>query len=73
MRQKDDLEFAKLLNRLREGNQTEDDICTLRTKLYTERCDENINKLPHLFTTRAEAEQHNNLILAEVPSHKKLQ
>ena len=32
MRQKDDTEFAQLLNRIREGNHTEDDIATLEAR-----------------------------------------
>ncbi|KAJ8043551.1 ATP-dependent DNA helicase PIF1 [Holothuria leucospilota] len=35
MRQKDDQAFAQLLNRLREGNQTSDDLATLAARQFT--------------------------------------
>lgn len=51
MRQKDDLRFAQLLNRLREGNQSPEDV-----KLLTEReidYENNITLIiSHLYTTR---------------------
>ena len=37
MRQKDDQTFAELLNRLREGNQTDDDLKTLHSCLVSEK------------------------------------
>ena len=33
MRQKDDIPFAQLLNRLREGIHTDDDVCLIESKI----------------------------------------
>lgn len=74
MRQKDDLEFAELLNRLREGNHSTEDIEKLETRcICREECQQSeaIGKLPHLFTTRAEVSSHNFCVLEKLPaSHK---
>lgn len=51
MRQKGDLSFAQLLNRLREGNQMPDDIELLKERVIS--CDnESTVKVPHLFTRK---------------------
>ena len=61
MRQKEDEHFAKLLNRLREGNHTQEDIDILKTRLvdgtslHIERPD-----IPFLFTTNAEVDRFNS-------------
>lgn len=60
MRQKDDKTFAELLNRLREGNQTEQDISLLCHCVKAETPD--IANIPHLFTTRNEVQSYNNKI-----------
>ena len=64
MRQKDDAEFANILNRLRIGQQTEIDIRVLKERL--------INKdmaapsyplsLPHIFTKNEDVHAHNNRV-----------
>lgn len=55
MRQRDDLEFAQLLNRLREGNHLiPEDIDKLKTRITVKRnLSASAQKLPHLYTTRA--------------------
>jgi len=55
MRQKDDKEFAQLLNRLREGNQSEDDKAILKQRLLNVRPqqDNYLMNMAHLFTTNA--------------------
>lgn len=60
MRQRDDRTFAELLNRLREGNQTEQDI-SLLCQCVKEETPE-ITSIPHLFTTRKEVQSYNNKI-----------
>jgi hypothetical protein len=52
MRQKEDLSFAQLLNRLREGKMEEQDILVLKSrKLEAINEHVEIDNLPHLFTT----------------------
>ena len=56
MRQKDDKNYAELLNRMREGNQTEADIEMLRTILINP--GECVN-IPHLCCLNSSVDQHN--------------
>ncbi|XP_078383840.1 uncharacterized protein LOC144666317 [Oculina patagonica] len=64
MRQKDDKEFAELLNRLREGNHSENDIAILKQRLLTVRPgqDNYPMNIAHLFTTNASVDSHNNAL-----------
>ena len=58
MRQKDDTLYAKLLSRLREGNQTQDDIEKLKRRVT----DENHPQYPydvHVYATNAEVDSLN--------------
>ncbi|KAJ8048639.1 hypothetical protein HOLleu_01030 [Holothuria leucospilota] len=58
MRQKDDQAFAQLLNRLREGNQTADDLATLEARQFSS---DNVPKeATHLFQTNDQVNAHNN-------------
>ena len=57
MRQKDDKDFAFLLNRLREGIQTDADIETLQNRVTKE--SQNIENTLHLYTTRCEVDNFN--------------
>ena len=64
MRQKDDKEFAELLNRLREGNHTQNDIEVLKERILKIRTGQEnypIN-ITHLFSTNAQVNNHNNTI-----------
>ena len=65
MRQKDDQLFCDLLNRLREGNHTNDDIVTIKVN-----CELNSNgdltkymNIPHFFFTNQERNDHNRKVL----------
>ena len=75
MRQKDDLEFAQLLNRLREGNHMiPEDIEKLKSRITgKEHLSESARKLPHLYTTRAASAEHNLEILAKFQYYSKQQ
>ena len=64
MRQKDDKEFAELLNRLREGNHAQNDIEVLKERILKIRPGQEnypIN-MTHLFSTNAQVNNHNNTI-----------
>ena len=61
MRQKDDREFAELLNRLREGKHSEDDVAILEQRLLKVRHNYPM-KMTHLFTTNASVDAHNNTL-----------
>ena len=64
MRQKDDREFAELLNRLREGKHSEDDVAILKQRLLkvTPQEDNYPMNMTHLFTTNASVDAHNNAL-----------
>ncbi|XP_071855380.1 uncharacterized protein [Apostichopus japonicus] len=61
MRQKEDQAFAQLLNRLREGNQTVDDLVVLESRKVPSH---NVAKnATHLFQTNHQVNAHNNKML----------
>ena len=64
MRQKDDKEFAQLLNRLREGNHSVDDISILKQRLLNVRPEKDNYpmNMAHLFTTNASVDAHNSTL-----------
>ena len=64
MRQKDDLKFALLLNRLREGNHTEEDVTVLESRLIKnlDISSDSVKHFPHLFSNKESALNHNELI-----------
>ena len=72
MRQKDDKQFAELLNRLREGKHSEHDIeCLKERLLHTVPGSENYPmETTHLFTTNASVNAHNNSMYAKCQSDK---
>ena len=64
MRQKDDKAFAELLNRLREGKHSDNDIAVLKQRLTTV-SPGNANypmNITHLFSTNASVDAHNNAL-----------
>ena len=63
MRQKKK-EFAELLNRLREGNQTDNDIKKLQSRVIKPTSS---SHYPHLFLTNAKVLEHNNLVISQYP------
>ena len=75
MRQKDDLIFAQLLNRLREGNHViPGDIDILKTSLLTSSAGDampDVDNLPHLFTKRDESSLHDDRVLATLQHEQK--
>lgn len=70
MRQKDDLEFADMLNRIREGNHLEEDITALKMQILEEENDTTRN-VPHLFTHRCDVQNYNRTIFQHVCNSKK--
>ena len=70
MRQKDDLQFAHLLNRLRLNELTEKDQDTLQTRLVSPESKDYQKDLLHLFAENAGVDQHNNKILTEMSGEK---
>ena len=64
MRQKDDKEFAELLNCLREGKHSKDDIALLKQRFLNVRPKEDNYpfNITHLFTTNAPVHAHNNVL-----------
>ncbi|XP_062603984.1 uncharacterized protein LOC134265790 [Saccostrea cucullata] len=76
MRQKDDVQFAELLNRLREGNQSEADIQTLKQHCVDESKSECFRNVPRLYTRNESVNAYNNqvFLLAQgekvnIPAH----
>ena len=72
MRQKDDKKYAELLNRLREGNHTKNDIASLKARLIknlskNEACPADIT---HMFITNASANGHNDNIFGKSRNDK---
>lgn len=72
MRQKDDKQFAELLNRLREGKHSDHDINGLKRRLlHTVPGNENYPmETTHLFTTNASVNAHNNSMYAKCENDK---
>lgn len=70
MRQKDDKEFAEILNRLRERKHTTDDLAKLKGALTTN--DSKLSNIPHLFATRKEVFGFNEKIFSQSSSEIKV-
>lgn len=64
MRQKDDKEFAELLNHLRAGKHSKDGISLLKQRFLNVRPEEDNYpyNITHLFTTNAPVRVHNNVL-----------
>ena len=63
MRQKDDEEFAMLLNRLRQGHHTQNDIDILQSRTISQEDSYRLTHLPHFYPTRDEAASYNSHVL----------
>ena len=65
MRQKDDLAYAEIMNRLREGNHTEQDLKTLKSR-QMEQTDRKHKDyplhLPHLYYLNMNVDAHNTIV-----------
>ena len=72
MRQKDDKQFAELLNRLREGMHSEDDIAILKQRILNKRPEQDSYpmNMTHLFTTNASEDAHNNALYSRTKTDK---
>ena len=72
MRQKDDAMFAKLLNRIREGQQTERDIIALKSRSisYEDSKYEAVKNELHLFPCNAAVDTHNRKMYDSVETEK---
>jgi len=72
IRQKDDKQFAELLNRLRECKHTDDDIKLLKTRMLKEHPSSANYPLTttHLFVKNALVDAHNNAIYANCKNDK---
>ena len=70
MRQKDDLAFAQLLNRLRLNEMTEEDKQKLQTCVVDNETDDYPKDALHLFAENFYVDQHNDTILSQLPGEK---
>lgn len=66
MRQKEDTQFAEMLNRLREGCHTDEDIVLLKTRIRNDQDSTAILSVPHLFTTCDEVNKFNEKVFNNV-------
>ena len=62
MRQRESKEFAQLLNRLREGNHTSDDIAKLKQRCISENSINYPIDVPHLFIQNSKVDEFNNRV-----------
>lgn len=70
MRQKDDLTFAQILNRLREGEHTAADIDAVKGQIIQNESDE-LKKTIHLFSRRHEVNHHNQHLFDQLQQSQK--
>ena len=70
MRQKDDLDFAHLLNRLRLNEMTEEDKEKLQTRIVDRDSDDYPKDALHLFAENKFVDEHNNNILRQMPEKR---
>ena len=59
MRQRESRECAQILNRLREGNHTQDDIAKLKERCISEHCMNYPIDVPHLFIQNSKVDEFN--------------
>ena len=71
MRQKDDQPFAALLNRLREGKHTKEDLNTLKTHVISQSTTgTEIQTAPHIFTTNEQVDTFNQTVFEQSTAEK---
>jgi hypothetical protein len=70
MRQKDDLDFSQLLNRLRENRLTENDYKILEKRKITRDDPDYPSAVPHLFVENKLADSFNLQCIAQLNTHK---
>ena len=70
MRQKDDLAFAQLLNRLRLNEMTEEDKQVLQTRVFDRDTGDYPKDAVHLFARNSFVKKHNDNILSQLPGEK---
>ena len=70
MRQKDDLAFAQLLNRLRLNEMTEEDKQKLQTRVFDRDTGDYPKDAVHLFAENFYVNKHNDNILSQLPGEK---
>ena len=70
MRQKDDLAFAQLLNRLRLNEMTEEDKQKLQTRVFDRDAGNYPKDAVHLFARNFYVKKHNDNILSQLPGEK---
>ena len=72
MRQKDDAVFAQLLNRIREGKQTKEDIALIcsRSAMATDVEYRKMRHELHLFPCNADVDRHNETLFRDVSTEK---
>ena len=70
MRQKDDLAFAQLLNRLRLNEMTEEDKQVLQTRVFDRDTGDYPKDAVHLFARNFYVKKHNDNILSQLPGEK---
>ncbi|WAR00546.1 LOW QUALITY PROTEIN: PIF1-like protein, partial [Mya arenaria] len=63
MRQKDDVSYAELLNRVREGNHTSSDMAILESKVIKLENKQTLSTMLHLFTINDKVNEHNDAYL----------
>ncbi|XP_071491265.1 ATP-dependent DNA helicase PIF1-like [Diadema antillarum] len=72
MRQKDDKLFAQLLNLVREGLHTKDDVMTLMERTVDPNTDGYPTCALHVFTTKSRVDEYNKSKLADLPAPTRL-
>ncbi|XP_062602358.1 uncharacterized protein LOC134264070, partial [Saccostrea cucullata] len=70
MRQKDDIEFAQLLNRLRYNAMTTEDMNVIKRCMITEKSDNYPHHAPHLFTQNSKVDAYNNQLIEKLEGEK---
>ncbi|XP_053400561.1 multidrug resistance-associated protein 1-like [Mercenaria mercenaria] len=70
MRQKDDLEFSELLNRLRINKLTKSDLAVLKSRITDTNSLNDPNKALHLFTENKRVDAFNTLLIEKLDSVK---